>query len=90
MLYKNLPPSKVHVVLFVRFFMDYVAALQMLFAGKWLNAKAVLNARCEFLKLRMSNRNKKQNTIRKPKTSYPTIISQRSIVFDFYLRGKLK
>ena len=52
MLYKNLPASKLPWILLIRFFLDYIAAIQMLLTGKRLNASAVIKARCEFFKLR--------------------------------------
>ena len=90
MLYKNLPTMKWLLVMLIRMPLDYVAALQMLFAGKWLNFKAVLQARCAFWKLRMSYKEKRNDCIRNSKTLNPTLISKRSIIFDYYLLGKRK
>lgn len=90
MLYKNLPTMKWLLVMLIRMPLDYVAALQMLFAGKWLNFKAVLQARCAFWKMRMSYKGKRKNCIRSSKTLNPTLISKRSIIFDYYLLGKRK
>ena len=90
MLYKNLPLSKLYGVLFIRFFLDYVAAMQMLFAGKMLNAKAVFQARIEFLKKRKSYCDIRENNLRNAKIPYPSTISKRSIIFDYYLFGKRK
>ena len=52
MLYKNLPPVQWLLVMLIRIPLDYVAALQMLLSGKWLNFKAVFQARCAFWRLR--------------------------------------
>ncbi|MBE6320969.1 MAG: glycosyltransferase family 2 protein [Bacteroidales bacterium] len=90
MLYKNLPTMKWLLVMLIRMPLDYVAALQMLFAGKLLNFKAVLQARCAFWKLRMSYGEKRSDCIRSSKTLNPTLISKRSIIFDYYLLGKRK
>lgn len=90
MLYKNLPTMKWLLVMLIRLPLDYVAALQMLFAGKWLNFKAVLQARCSFWRLRMSYKEKRSDCIRSSKTLNPTLISKRSIIFDYYLLGKRK
>ena len=90
MLYKNLPTMKWLLVMLIRLPLDYVAAFQMLFAGKWLNFKAVLQARCAFWKLRMSCKEKRNDCIRRSKTLNPTLISKRSIIFDYYLLGKRK
>lgn len=90
MLYKNLPTMKWLLVMLIRMPLDYVAAFQMLFAGKWLNFKAVLQARCAFWKLRISCKEKRSDCIRSSKTLNPTLISKRSIIFDYYLLGKRK
>ncbi len=53
MLYKNLPASRLHFVLFVRFFLDYLVFFQNLLQGKFQHALAVVRARKDFLKLRL-------------------------------------
>ena len=90
MLYKNLPAGQMHFVLFIRFFLDYVAAIQMLVARKWLNFKAVLQARKDFLKMRRIYKNIREDNLRNAKQTYPSIIMKRSIVFDYYIRRKQK
>ena len=90
MLYKNLPAPYWIIVSFLRFFLDYVAALQMLLSGKCLNAKAVFQARWAFLKMRRIYCEKRNCNIRKAQVSYPSTISRRSIIFDYYVRGKRK
>lgn len=86
MLYKNLPTFSFAVVFMVRFFMDYVAALQMLCARKWKNAWAVVRARWEFWKLRSQYRSMRQENLSLAKQSYPSLISRRSIIIDYYIR----
>ena len=90
MLYKNLPASNWWVVSFFRFFLDYVAALQMLLSGKLLNAKAVIQARLAFVKMRREYKNIRNYNLRNAKTAYPNTISRRSIIIDYYLRGMRK
>ena len=90
MLYKNLPASKLPWILLIRFFLDYIAAIQMLLTGKRLNASAVIKARCEFFKLRRIYKDKRINIIRNIKTTSTIPISQRSIIFDYYVCGKRK
>lgn len=88
MLYKNLSPSKLPWISLIRFFLDYVAALQMLLSGNRLNAKAVVNARCDFWRLRTSYKYKRSECIRSAKSTPIFTISKRSIIFDYYVRGK--
>lgn len=90
MLYKNMPSRTMWFVFFVRFFLDYVAAIQMLCAGKWLNAKAVIEARVSFLKMRSRYKKIREDNLRNAKTPYPSTICRRSIIFDYYLLGKRK
>ena len=90
MLYKNLPASKLPWIFLIRFFLDYIAAIQMLLTGKRLNASAVIKARCEFFKLRRIYKDKRANIIRSAKTTSTIPISQRSIIFDYYVCGKRK
>ena len=88
MLYKNLSPSKLPWIFLIRFFLDYVAALQMLLTGNRLNAKAVVHARCDFWRLRTSYKYKRSECIRNAKSTPIFTISKRSIIFDYYVRGK--
>ena len=90
MLYKNLPTAKWLLVMLIRMPLDYVAALQMLLNGKWLNFKAVCQARCAFWQLRTKYKSIKRDNIRNSKIAYPTTICRRSIIFDYYLFGKRK
>ena len=90
MLYKNLPPVQWLLVMLIRWPLDYVAALQMLLSGKWLNFKAVFQARCAFWRLRKQYKTIRMTNLRKSKVLYPTTISKRSIIFDYYLLGKRK
>ena len=90
MLYKNLPPVQWLLVMLIRWPLDYVAALQMLLSCKWLNFKAVFQARCAFWRLRKQYKAIRMTNLRKSKVLYPTTISKRSIIFDYYLLGKRK
>lgn len=90
MLYKNLPPVQWLLVMLIRIPLDYVAASQMLLSGKWLNFKAVFQARCAFWRLRKQYKAIRAANLRKSEVLYPTTISKRSIIFDYYLLGKRK
>ena len=85
MLRKNLPISYLWWIMFIRFFMDYLAALQMLLTGQVSNAKAVFQARWAYHKI------KKQYPISNSgKQAAIKLLTRRSIVFDFYLCKKKK
>jgi GT2 family glycosyltransferase len=82
MLRKNLPVGRLWWVMVIRFFMDYLAAMQMALTKQWPNAKAVWSARQEY------NKMKKAYPIRTQQSS--AMLVKRSIVLDYYLLGKKK
>lgn len=85
MLCKNLPASRLWWVMIVRFFMDYLAALQMLLTGQTPNAKAVFQARQAYQKMKIGYRlsaSGKHNALK--------LLAKRSIVLDYYLFKKKK
>lgn len=82
MLRKNLPMSRLWWVMVVRFFMDYVAALQMIITKQFPNAKMVLKARWAYHTM------KKQYPI--SHSAISPLLAKRSIVWDFYVRKKKK
>ena len=85
MLRKNLPISRLSWVMIVRFFMDYLAALQMLLTDQKENAKNVYRARCEYHKM------KKQYPISHSASPFAEqLVVRRSIVWDFYVWRKRK
>ncbi len=87
MLYKNLPPAKFKLIFFLRFFFDWAAAMQMIFTGKWKNAYKVYQAHHDFLKMKSSFKIKKDENLAATIENNPTGVYQKSIVFDFYLKG---
>lgn len=82
MLRKNLPMSRLWWVMVVRFFMDYVAALQMIITKQLPNATMVLKARWAYHTM------KKQYPI--SHSAISPLLAKRSIVWDFYVRKKKK
>ena len=81
MLYKNLPTSIRWWVMIVRFFMDYLAAIQMLLTRQFGNFKAVFQARWAYHKMRRFYTNTDN-------VKGADMLARRSIVFDYYLKGK--
>ena len=91
MLRKNLPLSRLWWVMLVRFFMDYLAALQMLVTKQFPNAKAVFEARCEYHKMKKQYPRHGRHNLPEGHTQLTQGVlnlSPRSIVFDFYVRRK--
>lgn len=88
MLYKNLPACSLWRVMAVRCVLDYVAALPMWLSGHSANARAVLQARRDFHRMRKNYTGLREENLRKAVVKYPQAISRRSIVADYYLRGR--
>ncbi|MCQ2311414.1 MAG: glycosyltransferase family 2 protein [Paludibacteraceae bacterium] len=88
MLYKNLPRRQLVQVWLARFVLDYVAGLHLLLCGKGKNALAVLQARLDFWRMRQKFVAKRRENIEKAIVPYPETIDQRSILVDYYFRGK--
>ena len=87
MLYKNLPQEELDKVMYVRTFLDYVAAFTFLLKGDVGNVRAVLGARKEYKRIRLSFSSAREENQRK-KTQNP--IPERtsnSILWQFYVRG---
>lgn len=82
MLRKNLPMSRLWWIMIIRFFMDYLAAFQMLVTKQLPNAKMVVKARYAYHK--MKNQYPKSNADISP------LLAKRSIVWDFYIMRKRK
>ena len=83
MLHKNLPSRHRWWIMWVRFGMDYLAALQMLLTGQKENVKAVVRARCAYHKMK-----KEYTPIHDNKMRGFQLLARRSIVWDFYVRRK--
>jgi len=88
MLYKNLPPKLLKKTLFWRCLFDYAAAFQLLITGKPQNAKSVLNARYDYRRMRPDFEEKRKENLLNATTYNQSDIFQKSIVIDYYLKGK--
>ncbi len=90
MLYKNLAKSKVFPVLFIRFFLDYIAAFQLFITGKPKNAWAVFRARIAYQKMRPKFKQKRLNNLQASTHDAIPEIIDKSIILNYYLKGKKK
>jgi GT2 family glycosyltransferase len=88
MLYKNLPENELRPVMFVRAFLDYVAAFKSLLSGDAAGCCAVLQARRDFRRikhdysdLRRENLEKSVEADVKERTSF-------SILWKYYAGGR--
>lgn len=90
LLYKNLPNHQLKNIMQQRTIFDYLAAFQLFISGKFKNAQSVLRARKDFK--RMKNRfegKRKENILYSTVSDLPTIYP-KSIVIEYYLKGKKK
>lgn len=88
LLYKNLPEKDLKKKIFLRKVLDGIAAVQFLLKGEWGNVKAVFRAHQDFDKNYLSFKEKRLENMSKLTQSNIAEIYQRSIVFDFFLKGK--
>ncbi len=93
MLYKNLPDDELHHVMRRRRALDYIAALQMLIAGRsWGDFKAVIKARRDFKAWKKDfdhDRAWAMEQMRKHQadTHIPPYTTPKSILAEYYLKG---
>lgn len=84
---KNLPNYHRQKVFFVRFFLDYIAAIRMIFQGEfslfWAVKKAYFSYFLNFQKMRKKRIEIKPKSPKNLKGFYNS-----SIVFDFYIKAK--
>jgi GT2 family glycosyltransferase len=87
MLYKNLPEETRAKTLFVRYIFDIAVVLRNILKGDFQNAKAILNARREYKKMRKLYDVKNSGAGNKH-TSLNKNIYPKSIVKAYYLKNK--
>lgn len=88
LLYKNLSPKQLFPVLFLRFFMDYLAAFQLFITGKPQNAKAVFQARKDYRKMLPSYKSKRKENLQKTTRTHIPEIAKKSVILNYYLLGR--
>ncbi|MFD2164299.1 glycosyltransferase family 2 protein [Paradesertivirga mongoliensis] len=85
MLLKNLPSGKVFGVIFIRFWLDFIALLKFMLNGKLKHALAISKAHTAFFKDFSENRKKRQATLLKSnKAGY----YNGSIVWAYFVNKK--
>lgn len=88
LLYKNLPKNRLRKTMFVRFFLDYLAAFQFIINGKWKNGKQIFYARRDFCKGKKSFSNKRKENLRKAVLEEIPEIFPKNIIFQYYIKQK--
>ena len=88
LLYKNLPENRLRKTLFVRWWLDYIAACQLFFTGKVQNAKSVFKARKDYKRMKPHFNMKRQQNMMQAKTNAFYELFPKSIVAEYYLKSK--
>jgi GT2 family glycosyltransferase len=88
MLYKNLPDKLLKKTMFWRFIFDYSAAFQLFISGKRTNAVSVFKARTDFKRMQPDFKEKRKENLLAATTDNQNAIFQKSIVINYYLKGK--
>ena len=88
LLYKNLPRKSLRITLLIRFFLDYIAALQLYLTGKPKNAHSVFKARCDYRKMKRKFKQKRVENLSNTKKAIHNEIYNNSIIIDYYLKSK--
>jgi len=88
MLYKNMPDKYYRKAVFIRFVMDYLAAVHYLLKLRPANAFAVIRARMAFLRLRSAYQLSREENLDWTICEIPLGICKISILYEYYLRGK--
>lgn len=86
LLYKNLPESELHKVLFVRKLFDGIAALRFLFKGQIRNVSAVFKAHAVYYR-NLALLRKKRRELASTGINFQYRLPNKSVVFEFYLKG---
>ena len=88
MLYKNLPNKLLKKIMYWRFVFDYAAAIQLFISGKPATAKSVFKARTDFKLMQPAFEEKRKENILYSTSENQSNILQKSIVLEYYLKGK--
>lgn len=88
MLYKNLPVKLLKNTMNWRCVFDYMAALQLFISGKPKNAKSVFRARRDYKQILSTFEEKRKQNILFSTSDNKSDILQKSIVLEYYLKGK--
>lgn len=88
LLYKNLEKEELGRIIFIRKILDGLAAIRFLLSGKAAHLGAVWKAHKDFNNKREELRRKREKGLSENNGNYPRHILNKSIVFEFYARGK--
>ena len=85
MLFKNLSSNKVFIILFIRFWLDFISLLKFVADGKFKHAAAINKAHTAFF--RDFSKNKKKRSHKNENTNN-TGVFDGSIVWEYFIKKK--
>jgi GT2 family glycosyltransferase len=88
MLYRNLPNNHFHRIMFTRRLLDGLAAIMFLFKGKYRNTASVWKAHMDYYKNISELKSQRKELKRYDKGDIKLPVLNKSVVFEFYARGK--
>jgi GT2 family glycosyltransferase len=88
LLYKNLPQKTFHRTLFLRKILDGISAAMFLLTGKFALTGAVWKAHMDYYRAVPELKIKRNNIKKTSITEYSDTILNKSVVFEFYVKGK--
>lgn len=88
LLYKNLPQKDLKRILFMRRVLDGAAALMFLFKGHISSFGSVWKAHMDYYRNLPDLRMKRAGVQKTGKNNYSSTVLNKSIVFEFYARGR--
>ncbi|RNC64698.1 glycosyltransferase family 2 protein [Proteiniphilum sp. X52] len=88
MIYKNIPQRIYHSTFTMRLFFDILACSRLLLNANIQSARAVIDAYRDFLRMRPSFRPARRENLRKAVKEVIPTQYRKSILMDFYFRGK--
>ncbi len=89
-LYKNLPGKNLFSILFLRMLLDGIAAFKFLFEGEPKSFVAAIKAHLEFYKTKKRYKAGRKSNGKQMSPYRLSGYYKRSIILDYYLRGKRK
>jgi len=88
MVYKNLPEKYYGKVMFLRLFLDYLAALQFLLKGYPANAWSVVKARRDFNRQKKDYQSIRKENLEKTIDELPSGLLLRSLLWSYYIKNQ--
>ena len=90
MVYKNTSSCKLQSIMRLRYWLDRIALIKFFLSGHPANARAVLEARKAFKQLQKEYAQDREENLSKTVITNIPVMFQKSLIFNFYLKGMKK